>query len=219
MITISKYNKEFNFIEKRPSIDEIFNDNYKVIEKGVKFEPNDIIIDIGANIGAFSILLAKLYSFITVYAIEPVAETFIKLCQNIQINNLTNIIPINITITGGEKISHIIYAPPDPGGASSFVTEINNLELKEIYVGGITLDDLLIHFNITKCKLLKIDCEGAEYNILYNSTLLNRIIYLVGEFHDNDLLRNNGYYPDKLADYCSKFVKRVLFFEYCKMHE
>jgi FkbM family methyltransferase len=221
MITIEKYNQTFRFNEDDISMfNEIFGDNYKVIEKGVIFEPNDIVIDIGANIGMFSILFAKLHPYITIYAIEPVAETYIKLYQNIKLNNLTNIIPINTAISGGEKIKRIIYQSDGLGGASSYVKDMHDLSKKTtIYTGCITLDELIVELNIKSCKMLKIDCEGAEYDILYNSKLLERINYLVGEFHENTVLRQAGHSWNSLAHYCSTHVKNMLYFEWCEMHE
>ncbi len=218
MITIEKFGLIYNFIEDSSTLEEIFTDNYKVIEKKVPFGTDDIIIDIGANIGAFSILYAKLMPFIKVYAIEPVAETYVKLCKNIKLNNLTNIIPINSAISGGKKIEHIIYSPIGTGGASAYVT--TNIEpLNKIYISCLTLDELFKHFNITECKLLKIDCEGAEYDILYNSKLLNRVNYLVGEFHENSALRQAGHSMNNLAHYCATQVKNMLYYEMCEMHE
>ena len=223
MITISKYDNIFNFIDDDPSIlDEIFNDNYKVIEKGVPFEKDDIIIDIGANIGMFSILMAKLHPYAKIFAVEPVAETFVKLCQNIKLNNLTNISPINAAVSGRERIQQIIYSPSGLGGASSYFSGNAMDELtghETIHVGCITLDEILLKFNIEECKLLKIDCEGAEYEILYNSKLLEKINYLVGEFHENTLLQESGYSFHKLAQYCSTRVKHMLYYEWCYMHE
>lgn len=225
MKLIEKYNQTFIFRRFNSTIDEIFNDNYKVIENKILFNKNDIVIDIGANIGAFSILLAKLYPFITIYAVEPVAEAYIQLCENIELNNLTNIIPINVAINGlgfgFKRVQKIIYAPSESGGASSYITQIddNDPGHKIVYTGCITLDELFIDLHIEGCRLLKIDCEGAEYDILYNSHMsLNRTSYLVGEFHDNDYLRQLGHSPDKLAKYCSNFLK-VIYYEYCKMHE
>ena len=81
-------------------------------------------IDIGANIGMFSILFAKLHPYIKVYAFEPVAETYLKMCKNIKLNNITNITPVNTAVSGGKRIEHIIYHPQGLGGASSYVKTV-----------------------------------------------------------------------------------------------
>ena len=54
MITIEKFGHTFSFESNSASIEEIFSDNYKIFDKAIPFERDDIIIDIGANIGAFS---------------------------------------------------------------------------------------------------------------------------------------------------------------------
>lgn len=221
MITRSAFGEVFEFDEVDITVlDEIFNDNYKVIEKGVPFERDDVIIDIGANIGMFSILFAKLHPYIKVYAFEPVAETYLKMCKNIKLNNITNITPVNTAVSGGKRIEHIIYHPQGLGGASSYVKTVKEEDgVISTNVGCITLDEILLEFNIEKCKLMKIDCEGAEYDIIYNSKLLSRINYIVGEFHENSALQAAGHSWTKLAAYCASKVEHMLYFEWCEMYE
>ena len=56
-----------------------------------------------------------------------------------------------------------------------------------IKVQTVSLDDILINF--PKVSLIKIDTEGAEYEILFNSKLLFKVDKIVGEYHSN---MNNG---------------------------
>src|SRR3972149_2781619 len=53
-------------------IGEIFSDNYHVLQKGIEFLPGDVILDIGACEGMFSIMMAKLFPQTRVIALEPV---------------------------------------------------------------------------------------------------------------------------------------------------
>ncbi|RPH75522.1 hypothetical protein EHM76_01465, partial [bacterium] len=55
---------KFHFNDTRDSpglLQEIFSDNYLVLKKNIKFEKGDVILDLGANEGFFSIMMAKLY--------------------------------------------------------------------------------------------------------------------------------------------------------------
>ena len=62
-------------------IQEIFADNYGVLAKGIEFRQGDVILDVGANEGLFSILMSKLYPQTRIIALEPVppiAEWFVR---------------------------------------------------------------------------------------------------------------------------------------------
>jgi FkbM family methyltransferase len=220
-ITRIHNNIEFTFLQT-PGVegifDEIFKDNYKVFQNNIIFGPNDIIIDIGANIGSFSILLAKIFPFIKVFAIEPIPLTYLTLCENIKLNYLqSTIIPICVALSDSSKIIELEYSQKQSGGASSYISQPSGNT--RVLVPAISFDNLLETLNIQKCKLLKIDCEGAEYDILFNSKYLNRIEYLVGEFHENSLLRQRGFSTGGLAHYCSQHVGKMLYFEWCNMAE
>ena len=71
----------------------------------------------------------------------------------------------------------------------------------------ISLDDIFKKFNIKKVKLLKIDCEGAEFDILYNSKQLQagNIEYIVGEVHSFDDKKNN---KKSLLEYLEKYIDK-----------
>jgi hypothetical protein len=61
--------------------------------------------------------------------------------------------------------------------------EISCISLKEVFAGN----------KIDKCDLMKMDCEGAEYEILYNApkNILQKIKKISMEFHNIDDLKNN----------------------------
>jgi Methyltransferase FkbM domain len=68
------------------------------------------------------------------------------------------------------------------------------------------LDAVFDALGIENCKLLKIDCEGSEYEILLASRSLEKVEYLSGEFHFNDLLLAQGHTPEGLRRYCEKYI-------------
>ena len=89
MIELDYKNNHF-FFEETPTapalVNEIFQDNYRIFERGIKFEPGDVVLDIGANEGLFSIMLAKLYPYLRIIAFEPVPRTFFQMIRNIGLN-------------------------------------------------------------------------------------------------------------------------------------
>jgi hypothetical protein len=70
---------------------------------------------------------------------------------------------------------------------------------------SITLDEVFRVHEIDRCKLLKIDCEGMEYEILPGARVLDRVEYLAGEFHASASLQDRGWNPERLRAYCSSF--------------
>ena len=186
---------------------EINSDSYDIaIDNKVNFKNDDVVIDIGGNIGMVSILLAKKYPFIKIYAFEPVYENWKNFKRNIKINNVNNIKLFNLAVAGSSGFAKIEYYF-NMNGCSSLIKNLSSQWRKEISttrntVKTITLDDILLRFKIDKCKLLKIDCEGSEFEIFYNSKLLNKIEYVTGETHSYDNKRNNR---ESLLKYLEKY--------------
>jgi hypothetical protein len=54
---------------------------------------------------------------------------------------------------------------------------------KMVSAQSIAFDEIFRLYGISKCKLLKIDCEGSEYEILNQTTMLPAIEYICGETH------------------------------------
>jgi FkbM family methyltransferase len=186
---------------------EINNDSYDIaIDNKVNFKNDDVVIDIGGNIGMVSILLAKKYPFIKIYAFEPVYENWKNFKRNIKINNVNNIKLFNLAVAGNNcfaKIEHDYNINICSSLMKNFIHQWQReICIKRNTVKTITLDDILLRFKIDKCKLLKIDCEGSEFEIFYNSKLLNKIEYVTGETHSYDNKRNNR---ESLLKYLEKY--------------
>ena len=184
----------------------------------IHFKENDIVIDIGANIGLVSIYLAKKYPFITIYSYEPVLDNYHHFLMNIEANNVSNIKPFNKAVTSDGRDVTININFDNSGGGSFNAPKANNIKYPNIK--SIILDRIFIENKIKKCKFLKIDCEGAEYEILLNSKMLNRIEYFSGEFHYNKYLTGQGNSPEKLYNHLIKYIKKDnIKYHTCKMAE
>jgi FkbM family methyltransferase len=172
------------------------------------FSPGDIVIDIGAHVGIFACYLAKRFPFLTIYAFEPVPRNFSNLLLNIGENRVSGVHPFNEAVSGDGRRISLEVSDRNSGGASAFDVNANEQKTAVVTVPSQTLDSIFEKFSIKRCKLLKIDCEGAEYEILTNSAMLGKIDCLRGEFHESRYLENLGCSPEKLIDYCGKFIDR-----------
>lgn len=196
-------------------IDEIVKNNEYILDN-FSNNNNKHFVDIGANCGIATIILAKQNPLSTIYSYEPDKNLFNILVKNIELNNLKNVKPYNIAITKSGIDKLLLTLHPSYSGGNTTNSDIDsmksffNKEIISYYVDCISLDEIIIQNNINEVELLKIDCEGAEYDILYNSiSLKNKIIKsMVGEFHNlkYNKLENTG---EQLILYCKEFISDI----------
>jgi FkbM family methyltransferase len=142
-----------------------------------RFTPKegDIVIDIGAHIGLYTIISSKRVGANgKVVAIEADPSNFEMLNSNIKLNQLTNVIPLNYAVHSKETKVKLYL----PGGESGF-TKYNtimpnwiNAQEKFVEVNANTLDYLLQLNEIRQEEVnwIKIDVEGAEFEVLKGAT-------------------------------------------------
>jgi FkbM family methyltransferase len=120
------------------------------------------VIDIGANIGAFSILAAKENKQVKVYSLEPFPDNFKMLTNNIKINNLSNqISPIMCAVSSKNGFADM-HISDSPLGHSICAKKSS----KHIKVETVSLTDFIRKNNLKRIDYLKVDCEGAEWAIV-----------------------------------------------------
>lgn len=172
------------------------------ITEGFNIKKDDVVVDIGANIGAFSILAAKKASDGRVFAYEPNKGNYSLLLKNKALNNLNNLFIANLAIARKKGRINLFISKLNYAAHSIYETESKN----STKVYSITLKDIFAMNNFKKINYLKIDAEGAEYDILLNtpSEVIRKVDKIVLEYHDylnhnhtcNDLekyLKRNGF--------------------------
>ena len=169
---------------------------------------NKIFIDIGANYGLATIILAKQNPNSIIYSFEPDNYIFYLTEKNILENNLHNVKLYNKAVINNYVDTKIQLSKHNlfSGGNTTFANNKSKM-LDSYEVECINFDDFVKKENITNIKLLKIDCEGAEYDILSESkTLKNNIIQnITGEFHNLSYITQKCTAND-LLDICKKYI-------------
>lgn len=129
-------------------------------EKEFKIMENDTVIDIGAHIGFFTLYASQFCNKGRILSFEPIKENYDLLLENIQINNILNVTAFNQAVYN-EKKTVKIYLSKDQAAHSSYSEQTNFVEVESI-----SLKEIIDSYKISICNFLKLDCEGAEYDIL-----------------------------------------------------
>ena len=150
----------------------------------------DIVVDIGAHMGRYTIISSKRVGTNgKVIAIEANPSNFEMLNRNIKLNQLTNIISLNNAVYSKEtKIK--LYLPGEELGHTIYNTVMSDrakTEDKFVEVSANTLDYFLQLKGIMEVNWVKIDVEGAEFEVLKGATNVlskSKDIALLIEIHN-----------------------------------
>ena len=148
-------------------IEKIFEGEYDIAYQN----SNPIILDIGGNIGGFSLWADKRWANSKIYSYEPIKDNFNLLKENTK--DMDNIVISNVAIGSKEENRRMYYGAHNVGECS-FINGAEQIEDGEDV--SVMPANLLPDANI-----VKIDTEGAEIEILENM-IIKPDVYLI-EFH------------------------------------
>ena len=139
--------------------------------------PRLIVLDVGANLGDFTMAIAKRAK--KIISLEPGRNNFVLLCSNLRANSLTQVIPLNIAAHDStEKLSL------DGIAADLRVTKFNGGEPTI----GLPLDDVLRTHEVGYLDIAKIDVQGHEAAALRGMSSYmraRRVGLIIVEIHPN----------------------------------
>ncbi|MES2953232.1 MAG: FkbM family methyltransferase [Patescibacteria group bacterium] len=170
----------------RQKMVDLFVATYCILDReynppGFELKADDTVIDIGGHIGSFALLAAKSAPNGKVYTFEPDAQNFSRIKRNIDLNSLSNIHPINSAVVSTNAPT--AYYRNETNDSSSSLTRPVGAQST---VSGISLVQFFTDHSIEKVDFMKIDCEGSEYDIIFNTpdSLFKKIRTMAIEVHD-----------------------------------
>ena len=128
-------------------------------------ENGDVVFDIGANYGWYSLNIAKRYADTKIYAFEPIKYTFDILSENVKINGFKNINIFNSGIGKENTIAEFNFNR-DHSGATSMVNLLDRSDVEKIKCPIRTLDSFVREEKVDRVDFIKCDVEGAEFFVL-----------------------------------------------------
>jgi FkbM family methyltransferase len=161
---------------------------------GQSISVGDTVVDIGANIGCFTILAARAVGPTgRVIAVEPASETFSQLRRNIELNQLTNVTLVQAAVSG--EPGKVTLTASENSLFTSLFDKIDGRENsgQSEVVEAITLDQILHRNKVDLVHFLKVDCEGAEHSIVekVSSETLHKFGQISMEIHEVDGASNH----------------------------
>ena len=153
--------------------DEVFIYNEYAIDLGLP----TVILDIGAHIGLSAVYFAARYPHAQVIALEPEVSNYSMLVRNS--NSFPNIIPINRGLWN--KCTKLLLEDSSVDTWSYRFIE----SASDSAIPAVSVPDLIKEFNLTSIDVLKLDIEGAEIEVLSDSSnWMGLVNTLVIELHD-----------------------------------
>ncbi len=173
------------------SIKETFLDRFYETY-GFTIQPNWKIIDIGAGIGEYTLYAAVMQPSSRVFAFEPYPESFALMQENLRLNTITNVQTFNKAIGAASGELLLDLTSGEPLQFQSHGTNAVHVK-NSLSVNSLSLVDALTELKLESCDLLKLDCEGAEYSILFAvpQSVLEHIRHIVMEYHDDSTQYNH----------------------------
>lgn len=146
--------------------------------------PGDTVVDIGANIGSFSVYAAWLQPTARVLAVEPLQENFSLLTENVRLNGLKNVETLQAAVMDKAGSVTVYHGNRAAEGSSSVVASAAVDGSRPETVPAIGFEELLDRTE--RVDFLKIDCEGAEFDFLPDApaACLRKVRKIAMEYHD-----------------------------------
>ncbi len=183
--------------------ESVFDEIYlKHLPKKIQDINNPIVLDIGANVGYFTIFCQYKFKNPRIISFEPMKRNFAVLQNNLKEAKKENLTIVNKAVndTAGQLVLKFNKDKDITTSASLFDNQYGTDE--EIVITT-TLENAFSEYALPKIDILKLDCEGAEYNIIYKTpkALFEKVNCITLETHlGKDKNENTGALATYLRD-------------------
>jgi FkbM family methyltransferase len=215
--SISDFYEQLRIDFEKQSFEYIINSLHNCLCNVDKWRKWCFFIDVGANIGRYSLYLAKKFPNTLVIAIEPDPEAYLALIKGVQANSLNNVIALNLAAYNSN--GYVVLSRKRSSTISSIVNRTNTFEM--VKVRAMRIDDLVKKLNMNSIDIVKIDVEGAELYVLQGfeesiKKFKPRIIIEVTKRNKEDVIK----FFTKVGYNCKSIIKNLAT-EYfaCQAHE
>jgi FkbM family methyltransferase len=170
---------------------EIFVDGCYDVQLG---RDDPVVVDVGANTGLFALRIKQLYPRATVLCFEPFEDNFDELRRTLQLNGLADgsVSCLRKAVGSREGSAKLYVHKHNIGGHSLFPDLADSTESVDVQV--ISIASILE--TLPRLDLLKLDCEGAEFDILTSlrhehAAMIGRMIVEMTPrlYHPSELMR------------------------------
>jgi FkbM family methyltransferase len=175
-------------------------DSYRVCDLPL---PRPVVVDVGAHIGVFSATVHRRYPGARIIAVECCPENIAALERNV--SHFAEVVQAAVTYEEDVALLNAVYSDCVSTGGSVVLprtavrakaeAERGESGARSVLDGywadvrplpTVTLEELVETRGLNGIDLLKLDCEGSEFSILENSTMIDRIGLIVGEYHGRE---------------------------------
>jgi FkbM family methyltransferase len=170
--------------------DVIQRDSYRLALRE-SYGNQEVVIDIGGHIGTFAMAWHKKNPRARIVCVEACPENIPVLTRNVghfatvihaacsyelgELALLNSIMP-NGTATGGSTVLLRSELESGQSFGDYYWNDVRPLR-------KITLEEIMREFSLDRIDVLKLDCEGSEFSILENSTVVHGVKFICGEYH------------------------------------
>ena len=163
---------------------------------------DDVVFDIGANLGYFSMYFSKKSNLGRIYSFEPIPQSKKLLDKHLEINNISNVSTFQLGVSATE--AEIEFTNSKNLAANTYKRESPIFEkTSKLLVKTTTIDEFVKSEKINRLDFLKIDVEGAELDVL------NGAKTTLKEFSPKILLATHDCHIKGVKDKCVNLLKSI----------